>query len=129
MTTMLLEKGAVITLNATDAVLAPGYVYIEEGTIAAVGEGPAPEELRQQAGRVLDCSRMALLPGLVNAHVHLFQSFVRGLGRDRTLLEWLRQVAWPVFQNMTGQDIYLATMISLLENIRGGATSLIDNSC
>jgi len=127
MGTMLLEKGTVVTLNETDSVLVPGYVYIEGGTIAAVGEGPAPEEMRQQAGQVLDCSRKALLPGLVNAHVHLFQSFVRGPGGDRALLEWLRQVAWPVFQNMTGEDIYLAAMVSLLENIRGGATAIIDN--
>ncbi len=127
MTRLLVERGIVVTVNARDDVLVPGYVYVEGGTIVAVGEGQAPEHIRLQAEQVLDASRMACLPGMVNAHVHLFQSFVRGPGGDRNLLDWIREVAWPVFQNMTARDIYLAAMVSLLDNIRGGATAVIDN--
>jgi len=125
--TILIDNGTVLTLNATNEVLAPGYVYLEGGRIASVGQGPPPGTVRHQAQRVLDASQMAVLPGMVNSHVHLFQSFVRGPGGDRPLLPWLREVAWPVFENMTPQDIHLAAKISLVENIRGGATAVIDN--
>ena len=129
MSRILIENGIVVTLDDTSKVLAPGYVYVEGNKIAVVEEGSAPLEIRRQADQVLDASRMAVLPGLVNAHVHLAQSFIRGLGGHQPLLEWLEEVLWPVIEHMTPKDVYLAAKLSLLENIRGGATAVIHNSC
>lgn len=127
MSSILIENGTVLTLNETDDILVPGYVNIEDGLIAAVGTGTAGNEIRSRAEQIIDASRMAVLPGMINAHVHSYQSFVRGLGGNLPLLDWLREVAWPVWEHMTSRDIYLASMVSLLENIRGGATAVIDN--
>ena len=41
---------------------------------------------------------MAVLPGMVNAHTHLFQTFLRGFADDKPLLEWLKVAIWPVSQ-------------------------------
>src|SRR5436309_12259430 len=103
------------------------YVLVHGDRIAEVGETPSAEVL-QRADEVIDASGMALVPGLVNAHTHLFQTFLRGLGDDKPLLGWLRGYIWPAAQAMTEEDFYWSALLGIVENIRGGATAAIDNS-
>ena len=70
---------------------------------------------------------MAVMPGMVNAHTHLFQTFIRGLADDKPLLDWLKAAIWPVAQALTEEDAHVAALLGLVENIRGGATSVIDH--
>jgi 5-methylthioadenosine/S-adenosylhomocysteine deaminase len=126
--TILIQNGAVLTLaDEPPAILDPGYVLIRDDRIAAVGAGVAPDEVRESADQVIDATHMAVLPGLVNAHTHLFQTFIRGLADDKTLLPWLAAAIWPVGAAMGAEEAYLAGLLGLVENIRSGATAVIDN--
>jgi 5-methylthioadenosine/S-adenosylhomocysteine deaminase len=127
MTSILIENGAVVTVDDAQRVYNPGYVLVREDRIAAVGSGAAPAELRASADEVIDATRMAVIPGMVNAHTHLFQTFIRGLADDKPLLDWLKAAIWPVARCLTEEDAYLAALLGLVENIRGGATSVIDH--
>ena len=86
-----------------------------------------PTSCAGEADEIIDASLMAVMPGMVNAHTHLFQTFIRGLADDKPLLEWLKAAIWPVACALTEEDAYLAAMVGLVENIRGGATSVIDH--
>ncbi len=126
--TFLIENGAVLTLaGEPPAILDPGYVLIREDRIAAVGAGRPATEVRAAADQIIDATHMAVLPGLVNAHTHLFQTFIRGLADDKTLLPWLKAAIWPVGAAMGAEEAYLAGLLGLVENIRSGATAVIDN--
>lgn len=125
--TILIENGAVLTVDDAGALHTPGYVYIEEDTIAAVGAGTAPATLRAAAQERIDAAHMAVMPGMVNAHTHLFQTFLRGLADDKPLLEWLAAAIWPVAQALTEEEAYIAAKLGLIENIRSGATAVIDH--
>jgi 5-methylthioadenosine/S-adenosylhomocysteine deaminase len=103
------------------------YVLVDGDRIADLGQTPPPE-LFARADQVIDADGMALIPGLVNAHTHLFQTFLRGLGDDKPLLEWLRDYIWPAAQAMTEEDFYWSALLGIVENLRGGATAAIDNS-
>jgi 5-methylthioadenosine/S-adenosylhomocysteine deaminase len=129
MTTILITGGTVLTQNIQGQVFDPGYVLVEDDRIAAVGAGQylPGDEPGFQADEVIDASLMAVMPGLVNAHSHLFQTFVRGLADDKPLLQWLEAAIWPVMQAVTEEEMYLASLLGLVENIRSGATSVIDN--
>ena len=120
MKSILIENGAVVTVNDRDDIFNPGYVFTKDDRITAVGDGPAPEEFRQQADTVIDASLMAVMPGMVNAHTHLFQTFLRGLADDKPLLDWLAAAIWPVARVLTEQEAYLSAMLGLVENIRSG---------
>ncbi len=127
MGTILIENGAVVTLDDAGRLLEPGYVFLREDTIAALGPGDPPNELRQTADTIIDASLMAVLPGMVNAHTHLFQTFIRGLADDKPLLEWLKAAIWPVAQALRPEEAYLAAMVGMLENIRSGVTAVLDH--
>jgi 5-methylthioadenosine/S-adenosylhomocysteine deaminase len=123
----LIENGAIVTVDDRRRVLDPGYLLVEGDRIAAIGGGPAPDGLRAGAGSILDARHMAVMPGMVNAHTHLFQTFIRGLADDKPLLDWLAAAIWPVARALSGEDAYLAAMVGLVENLRGGATAVIDH--
>lgn len=127
MARILIENGTVLTLADSGSILDPGYLYTEGDRIAQVGSGKAPDELRNRAETVIDARYMAVMPGMVNSHSHLFQTFIRGLADDKPLLDWLKAAIWPVAQHMSGEEAYLAGMVGLLENLRGGATAVIDH--
>jgi 5-methylthioadenosine/S-adenosylhomocysteine deaminase len=128
MATLLIRGGAVMTLDGQGQIFDPGYVLVRDDRIAAVGPGqPGEALLAGGLDEVIDASLMAVVPGLVNAHTHLFQTFVRGLADDKPLLQWLEAAIWPVMTGVSEEEIYLAALLGLVENLRSGATSVIDN--
>ncbi len=124
---LLIENGVVLTVNSSDEVYPQGYLYIEDDSITTVAKGSAPQEIRGQADEIIDAAGKIVMPGLVNAHVHLFQTLIRGLSDNRPLIPWLEEVAFPVYKKMQPKDIFLAVQMGIAENIRGGATAVIDD--
>jgi len=125
--TIIIEKGTIISLDAAGKIFNPGYLQITGDQISAIGSGEAPEQMRAEAQTVLDASNMAVIPGMVNSHTHLFQTFIRGLADDKPLLDWLKSCIWPVAQYMNREECTLAAMVGLIENLRCGATAVIDH--
>jgi 5-methylthioadenosine/S-adenosylhomocysteine deaminase len=126
-TSLLLRGGLVLSLNPAGDIFAPGYIAIDSGRIQAVGAGEPTPELAAGAESTWDTAGHLILPGLVNAHTHLGQVFVRNLGQDRPLLEWLDRVIWPAQQAMSPAEAGLAARVGLIENLRGGVTTVIDH--
>jgi 5-methylthioadenosine/S-adenosylhomocysteine deaminase len=124
---ILIENGTVVTVDDRQQVHDPGYVLVEGDRIVEIGAGQAQARQRAGAGTILDARHMAVMPGMVNGHTHLFQTFIRGLADDKPLLDWLEAAIWPVAKSLTEEEAYLAAMVGLLENLRGGATAVIDH--
>ncbi|MEJ2714983.1 MAG: amidohydrolase family protein [Acidihalobacter sp.] len=77
-----------------------GALWLRDGRIEAVGTREEVLALRRAAGFgepvfVDEGPGQVLLPGFVNAHTHLFQSYLRGVHDDAVLEEWIRRVIWP----------------------------------
>lgn len=129
MSRLLIQHGAVLTMNGERTVYDPGYVYIEQDRIVEVG-GMFDEQLerwRVLAERTIDAKGMAVIPGLINGHTHLFQTFLRGVSDDFKLSDWLRQVIWPGSLAMEPEDFHLAALIGCIENLKSGATTVMDH--
>ncbi|HXV42366.1 MAG TPA: amidohydrolase [Anaerolineae bacterium] len=121
---LLIQNGSVLTMDKRDTIYTPGWVWIEQDRIGAVGAGQPPVDFLARAKRVIDATHLAVLPGLINAHTHLSQTFMRGLGDDKPLLDWLKQVMWPLQAAMTPAEMRLAALLGLVENLRCGATAV-----
>lgn len=127
---LLITNAALLTMNPDGDIHWPGWVLVVGNRIAGLGAGDPPEEVCSQRDadgnhpQVIDARHMAVLPGLVNAHTHLEQTFMRGLGDDKPLLRWLREVMWPLQAAMTPDEMHLASLLGLVENLYCGATSV-----
>ena len=126
MPALLIRDGTVLPCDADmGECWSPGYVLTRDGRIALVGKGDPPERVVGEATEVVDAHGKAVIPGLVNAHTHLFQCFLRGLADDKPLLEWLKTATWPGGLAMTEEDFYLSAMLGFVENLKCGATSVL----
>lgn len=127
MKSILIENGTLLSPGAPRLAEQAGWVALEGARVAALGPGTAPHEWRSGADRIVDARHMAVLPGLVNAHTHLSQTFLRGLADDRPLMRWLKEVIWPAQAAMTPQDQHLAALLGLVENLRSGAVTVLQH--
>ena len=125
-TRLLIRDAAIVTSDDAATVHDRGWVLVRGDVIEAVGAGDPPAGLGHADGDI-DGHGCAVMPGMVNGHTHLFQTFFRGLGDDKTLLDWLRDYIWPAASLMTAEEAAAAATIGLLENLRSGATTVIDH--
>ena len=124
---LLVHGGAVVTVDDSGTVHDPGWVYVEGNRVAEVGPGEPPSSRFRQAAEVIDAAGRAVMPGMTNAHTHLFQAFFRGLADDKALLDWLRDCIWPAAIHLDADIAHAAALAGLVENLRGGATAVIDH--
>ncbi len=124
---ILIENAAIVTVDDSFTILDPGWLLTIDDTIAELGAGEAPASIRSSATEIIDGTGMAVMPGMVNGHTHLFQTFFRGLADDKGLLDWLRDCIWPGAIHLTAELAYHAALVGLMENLRTGATSVIDH--
>lgn len=115
-----------LTMDDRLSMHSPGWVYVEGGTIVEVGAGEPPAA-RRRGVEVIPAAGRAVMPGMVNAHTHLFQTFLRGLADDQPLMPWLEECIWPAARQFTAADASAAATVGLIENLLGGATSVIDH--
>ena len=90
MVTLLLKNADIIvTMDDDRRRISDGSIYVGDNIIEAVG--PA-HDLPDHADRVIDAAGMLLMPGLVNAHHHLYQTLTRAVpgAQDAELFTWLK---------------------------------------
>ncbi len=119
---ILLQGGTVLTLDPQATVLPGMDVLVEDGRIRHVG--PLPD--RPPGTRVLDVSGSFVLPGLIQGHLHLGQTFFRGLAEGRRLLDWLRERIWPLEAAHDDESAYWCGMLGAAECLLGGTTTIQD---
>ena len=122
MTRILIKNGAVLT---SDGWKEPGFVLIDDDVLDLVQEGYPPNDL--QIDQVIDAEHCAVMPGFINGHTHLSQTFMRGLAGGRALLPWLKNLIWPLQGAISPEELQLAAYLGLVENLKCGATDVIDH--
>lgn len=75
---------------------------------------------------VINCHGNLLMPGFKNAHTHSGMSLLRSLADDLPLDKWLNESIFPIEAKMTGEDIYWASQLSILEYLTSGITACFD---
>jgi 5-methylthioadenosine/S-adenosylhomocysteine deaminase len=122
---LTIKGGTVITMDPDRRIIQDGAVCIQGSRIAAVGES---HDLltRFTASEEVDAHGKVVIPGLINTHTHLFQTFVRGVGQDLPAIEWLHQAIDPVVGRLSLEDAYLSSLLGCLEAIKSGTTCILE---
>jgi 5-methylthioadenosine/S-adenosylhomocysteine deaminase len=101
----------------------PADILIEGDTILSIG--PPGLEAPPDAALV-DATDRALMPGLVNAHVHGHGTLAKGLVGDRWPLELFLNGMPGMTGHRTVEDKYLNGLVAAVEMIRKGCTACYD---
>jgi len=79
----------------------------------------------------VDLSGAVVLPGLVNAHTHLYSALARGMPGPRVpprnFVEVLERVWWRLDRALDAESVYLSGVVGAVEAALSGTTLLIDH--
>lgn len=122
---LVLAGARVVTMNPERRVL-DADVVVEQGKIAALERRAVKGGGGRRKAGELDCTGLVILPGLVQAHVHLCQTLFRGMADDLPLEDWLARRIWPLEAAHTEESVYWSAMLGGAELLLGGTTAVLD---
>ncbi len=127
---LLVGNGQVITRDADRPYLKDGAVVIEGEKILAVGEYEAMKAAYPQA-EFVDAHGGIIMPGLINAHTHIYSGLARGLsiaGNNPTnFFEVLDGTWWAIDRHLTLDGTRACAYATILDCIRDGVTTIFDH--
>lgn len=97
-------------------------LYIKDGIIAGIGE--KPEEFESYTE--LDARDKLVMPGLINAHTHVYMTILRNYADDVNFSEWLFNRVSPVEDRLPVEAAYWTNLLGFAEMFRSGTTSYVD---
>lgn len=123
-------------LAAAELLLAPELTLLPGGPAAGLGVvvrdgrfvdiGPLPEVAPRHPQLVpLDLPQRLLMPGFIDAHHHLTQSFGKALAFGEPS-EIFRRIWVPLEGSLDPHGLYLSAKLAALEALRGGFTTVTD---
>ena len=121
MSRMLIKNGTVLSLEP-DSTPQRADVMIDGDRIAAIGPGLEARE----GDRVIEAGNMIVMPGLVNAHIHTWQTGLRGLATDWTGTNYFRAMHAGLANFFTPDDIRIANKLGAINQINNGVTKMVD---
>ncbi len=125
--TIFIKNAIIATLGDKNKVLTGYALLIEDGLIKKL----APQKnFKGKYSKVIDASGKLVMPGFINAHMHFYSTFARGLGKaapSRSFIEILNNLWWRLDKKLTNTDSYYSAVIPLINAIRKGTTTIIDH--
>jgi 5-methylthioadenosine/S-adenosylhomocysteine deaminase len=119
---MLIQNAYLLTMDARLGDIPDGDVLIEDDRITAV----APHLPVPDGAEIIDARGMIVMPGLVNAHQHTWQTGIRGIAGDWSLTDYGRSMHAGLATRFTPDDIYIANLLGALNQLNSGTTTLFD---
>jgi cytosine/adenosine deaminase-related metal-dependent hydrolase len=116
----LIRGATVITLDALGD-LPRADVLVTGDSITEI----APT-IQADDAQVVDATGCIVIPGLVNAHMHTWQTALRGLAANWTLLEYFKNMHAGLATVFEPQDLHIATLVGALNQLNCGTTTLGD---
>jgi cytosine/adenosine deaminase-related metal-dependent hydrolase len=118
----ILVRGAYIVTMAPAVEEGPDRdLLIEDDRIVAVGRNLAAAD-----AEVIDGAGRIVVPGFVNAHMHTWQTALRGLAANWSLFEYMRWMHAGLATRFKPEDIHIATLVGALNQMHCGTTTLVD---
>ncbi len=116
----LIRGATVITLDRQGD-LPRADLLVTGDTITEIGPTVHADD-----AQVVDATGCIVIPGLVNAHMHTWQTALRGLAANWTLLEYFKNMHAGLATVFEPQDLHIATLVGALNQLNCGTTTLGD---
>ena len=126
----LIIKNALVVEDPIEGTTADLSVLIQGELIEEVGPFDSLIQTAPEA-EIVDGSGMLLLPGLIDAHTHLYAALTPGmpyhLDPPRNFPQILERVWWPFDRALAEDDLLISAQVGSLASLRNGITTLVDH--
>ncbi len=122
---LLIENGIIITMDRSRSIIR-GSIAIVSDKIAGIW--PSSKMMEVKAKRKIDASGMAVIPGFINSHNHLWGSLIsnRPTGEGLKIDEFLKDM-WQTQESLGRDEFYYGALLASVQNIMSGVTTLVDH--
>jgi cytosine/adenosine deaminase-related metal-dependent hydrolase len=117
----LIKCGWLVTLDDAIGDHESGELLFSGSTIEAVGKN-----LNATADETIDATDKIVMPGLVNAHMHTWETALRGIAAEWLSANYMRLFHGNMGTRYTPEDNYIANLMGALAQIDAGCTTLVD---
>ena len=117
----IIRGATLVTMDQKVGDIIHADILITGDRIAKVGP-----DITSSDAEVIDGTGRIVIPGLVNAHMHTWQTCLRGVAANWTLLEYFRQVHAGLATLFKPEDIYISDLMGALNQLNCGTTTLVD---
>ena len=118
----LFKGGTIVTMDSNVPNLSTGDVLVDDGRIAAVGVN-----LHADGAEVIDATGSIVMPGLIDAHRHMWLGVMRRMMPDvNDLFAYIGVVAETLGAHYRPLDMYLSTKLTAVASLDAGITTIID---
>ena len=126
---MILSNCLIITNDENNNFYENGAVFIKDKLIEDAGENQDilkkyPDE------EVIDLKGKPLMPGMICAHSHIYSAYARGMAVSKptdNFFNVLENLWWALDRELTTEDVRLNALITYMESIANGVTTVIDH--
>ncbi|RMI01672.1 MAG: putative aminohydrolase SsnA [Calditrichaeota bacterium] len=126
---LIIHNVTVFTNDDQNTVLENQAVAVKGARIEAVGT-PAALKKKYKGFRQFDGEGRLLMPGLINAHMHFYGTFARGLSLPkppRNFHEILRFLWWRLDTSLDLDAVYYSALVPAIGAVKHGVTAVIDH--
>ncbi len=122
MSQILIKNANLISMSENKEKIIYGIdVLIENNLIKKI-----EKNINENVDKIIDATGKFLIPGLINTHAHIPMSIFRETVDGYKTQEWLEKKIWPMEEKLTEEDAYNASMLSYIEMIKNGTTTIND---
>jgi cytosine/adenosine deaminase-related metal-dependent hydrolase len=101
----LIRGASIITMDAQGD-LPTGDILVTGDRLTQI----APS-IHAEDAQVVDAGGCIIIPGLINAHLHTWQTALRGVASNWTLLEYFQKMHAGLATVFTPEDLHIATLV------------------
>jgi len=127
---LLFGNGRMITRDVANLFLEDGCVAMDGNRIIEIG-GTAALTTRYPQAEFVDARGGVIMPGLINAHEHIYSAFARGMAirgyHPRGFLDILDGLWWTLDRHLLLRDTRASADATMIDCIENGVTTLFDH--
>ena len=116
--------------DGRNRVISDAPLLISDGLVVGVSPSPDVKDSPQDVERIDGRGKLAI-PGLTNAHTHLYSSLARGMSvspfAPKSFTEILEQLWWKLDKALDPESVRISALVGAMEAARCGITTLIDH--
>lgn len=127
---LLIGNGMLVTRDPRNPWFSNGCVAADGSLIVSVG--PTDDlRARYPGARFVDADGGLILPGFINAHMHYYSAFSRGISTKdapaQNFMEVLERLWWRLDKALSLEDCYYSGLICMIDCIKNGTTTVLDH--
>jgi putative selenium metabolism protein SsnA len=125
----LIHNTRIFTNNDSNQIIEDGAVYFETREILETGSSADLIKKHPNSDKI-DGQGKLLMPGWINAHMHCYSTYARGLAMQqspRTFHEILEQLWWRLDKALDAEANYYSALIPAISAVKSGVTTFVDH--